>query len=333
MLAGERLLAAIRETSEKASKLDLIRACGYTSMNPDGSEELLAEAFYEAIVTATGGEVESEYDEEWIYPGIGLFDLREEWIYLLGGQVEVDKTIKYGVMSESRTLDRLKDADDDRERIVALAKLRREYEKDTKRKAIETNPEVYGIKPFTIADYGIEIKIASDDDDSSKVLFAYTVGNEFSELSHPELLTFRNSLSEINIIFNRLSAAMANSMLGLSNGEVVEVVQSMNREVVKAARLRIMDGETLQICQDRYACAVRLGYPIAIVDLEDDNGLFPGDDGYDSNGSIERPDFIPFLGSPSRHIFLTGGNRLQIDCVTDLREPKFMRLLLHTSVR
>jgi len=54
MLTGEMLLATIREASEKASKLDLMRACGYTSINPDGSEELLAEAFYEAIVTANG---------------------------------------------------------------------------------------------------------------------------------------------------------------------------------------------------------------------------------------------------------------------------------------
>lgn len=296
-----------------------MRACGYTSINPDGSEELLAEAFYEAIVTARGGEVESEDEEE-----DDDADLPEEWIYLLGGQVEVDKTIEYGVMSESRTLDRLKDADDDRACLVALAKLRREYEKDTKRQAIETNPEVYGIKPFTIADHGIEVNIVTDDDDSSKVLFGYTVGNEFSELSRPELLTFCNSLSEIDKLLNGLSAAMADSMLMLSSGEVVEVVQRMNRGIVKAARLRILGGQTLKTCQDRYACAVRPGYPIAIVDLEDENGLFPGDDGYDPEGSIERPDFIPFPGSPSRHIILTGDNRFKIECATDSREPEFI---------
>ena len=315
MLTGEMLLATIREASEKASKLDLMRACGYTSINPDGSEELLAEAFYEAIVTANGGDVESEEEE--------ATDLLEDWIYLLGGQDEVDKTIEYGVMSASPTLDRLQDAVDDRACIVALAKLRREYEKDTKRKAIETNPEVFGINPFTIADHGIQIFTVTDDDDSSKVLFSYTVGNEFSEESHPDLLTFCKSISTIDKILNGLSAAMADSMLEIKSGEVVEVAQRMNQGIVKVARLHILSGETLEICQDRYACAVRPGYPIAIVDLADQYGLFPGDEGYDSEESMYRSDFIPFPGSPSKHIILTSDNRFKIECAIDLSEPEF----------
>lgn len=182
-LTGEKLLSAIREAPEKASKLDLMRACGYTSINSDGSEALLAEAFYEAMVAARGEDIESEEEEDYT-------DLPEAWLYLLGGKAEVDKTVEYGVMAESPTWDQLKDADNDRACIVALAKLRREYEKDTKQEALETNPEIYGIKPFTIADYGIEVNVVTDDDDSSKVLFAYTVGNEFSKQPCPELLTF-----------------------------------------------------------------------------------------------------------------------------------------------
>lgn len=317
-LTGEKLLSAIREAPEKASKLDLMRACGYTSTNSDGSEELLAEAFYEAMVAARGEDIESEEEEDYT-------DLPEAWLYLLGGKAEVDKTVEYGVMAESPTWDLLKDADDDRACIVALAKLRREYEKDTKQQALETNPEIYGIKPFTIADYGIEVNVVTDDDDSSKVLFAYTVGNEFSKRPCPELLTFCNSISSIGPILNGLSAAMADDELEIKDGEVVEVAQEINQGAVMAVRLQVLSDQTLEICQDRYACAVRHGHPIAIVDLQDEDGLFPGDEDYDSEGSMERPDFIPFPRFPSKHVLLSGDNRFKIECAIDNDEPEFIR--------
>lgn len=318
MLTGEKLLKAIREFSEEGTKLDLMRACGYTSVRPDGCEELLAEAFYEAIVAAKGGEDESlDEDEDSALP--------EEWVYLLGGQDEVDKTIEYGVMAESRTLNLLTDADDDRACIVALAKLRREYERDTKRPAIETDPEVYGINPFTIADHGVQINIVTDGDDSDKTLFAYTVGNEFSEQPYPELLIFCNDIPTIDLILNRLSEALIDGDIEITDGEVVELVYETDQGLAKAARLQILSGNALQLCQENYACAVKSAHPIILVDLQDENGLFPGDEDYESEESIERPDFIPFPGSPSQHITLTSDKSYKIECVIDLCEPEFIR--------
>ena len=55
MLKGERLLKAV-QTMGGAHRSDLVRHCGYVSVNADGHEHLHYSAFYEALLEATGVE-------------------------------------------------------------------------------------------------------------------------------------------------------------------------------------------------------------------------------------------------------------------------------------
>jgi hypothetical protein len=52
-LTGPDLLAKVKELGD-ASKSDLVRAAGYVSTKPDGSERLNFTAFYEALLEAKG---------------------------------------------------------------------------------------------------------------------------------------------------------------------------------------------------------------------------------------------------------------------------------------
>lgn len=52
-LTGSDLLAKVKEVG-KASKSDLVRACGYVSIKKDGAERLNFTAFYEAMLEAKG---------------------------------------------------------------------------------------------------------------------------------------------------------------------------------------------------------------------------------------------------------------------------------------
>ena len=52
-LAGPELLTKVKELGD-ASKSDLVRAAGYVSTKPDGSERLNFTAFYEALLEAKG---------------------------------------------------------------------------------------------------------------------------------------------------------------------------------------------------------------------------------------------------------------------------------------
>ena len=53
MLKGERLLKVVQAMGG-AHRSDLVRHCGYVSVNADGQEHLHYSAFYEALLAATG---------------------------------------------------------------------------------------------------------------------------------------------------------------------------------------------------------------------------------------------------------------------------------------
>jgi len=53
MLTGNDLLTKTKEL-DRASKTELVRACGYVSSKKDGSERLNFTAFYEALLKAKG---------------------------------------------------------------------------------------------------------------------------------------------------------------------------------------------------------------------------------------------------------------------------------------
>ena len=53
MLKGERLLNVVQAMGN-AHRSDLVRHCGYVSVNADGQEHLHYSAFYEALLAATG---------------------------------------------------------------------------------------------------------------------------------------------------------------------------------------------------------------------------------------------------------------------------------------
>jgi hypothetical protein len=53
MLKGERLLKAVQAMGG-AHRSDLVRHCGYVSVNADGQEHLHYSAFYEALLEAKG---------------------------------------------------------------------------------------------------------------------------------------------------------------------------------------------------------------------------------------------------------------------------------------
>ena len=59
MLTGVELLAKVKELGD-CSKSELVRACGYTSTNKDGSERLNFTAFYDALLEAKGIELGSK---------------------------------------------------------------------------------------------------------------------------------------------------------------------------------------------------------------------------------------------------------------------------------
>ena len=82
-LVGGELLAKIKELGD-VGKSDLVRACGYFSQRPDGSERLNFTGFYEALLEAKGIETSSsnsdnEDEEE---PAINYDDL---WAYFQDG--------------------------------------------------------------------------------------------------------------------------------------------------------------------------------------------------------------------------------------------------------
>jgi hypothetical protein len=56
MLQGERLLNVVHAMGN-AHRSDLVRHCGYVSVNADGQEHLRYSAFYEALLAATGIEL------------------------------------------------------------------------------------------------------------------------------------------------------------------------------------------------------------------------------------------------------------------------------------
>jgi len=95
-LIGSKLLAKIKELGD-VGKSDLVRACGYVSQKPDGSERLNFTAFYEALLEAKGieasnsnpdDEVEEEatvnFDALWNYFQEGGGDIwnEDETVYL-----------------------------------------------------------------------------------------------------------------------------------------------------------------------------------------------------------------------------------------------------------
>ena len=57
MLTGPELLAKVKELTGSATKSELVRECGYTSINKDGSERLNFTAFYDALLEAKGVEL------------------------------------------------------------------------------------------------------------------------------------------------------------------------------------------------------------------------------------------------------------------------------------
>jgi hypothetical protein len=52
MLTGTQLLKAVKNNT--SSKSNLIRSCGYTKTNPDGTQKLLFTKFYHALLQAKG---------------------------------------------------------------------------------------------------------------------------------------------------------------------------------------------------------------------------------------------------------------------------------------
>lgn len=95
-LVGGELLAKIKELGD-IGKSDLVRACGYFSQRPDGSERLNFTDFYEALLEAKGFETSSSnsdnedeeepainYDNLWAYFQEGGGDIwnEEETVYL-----------------------------------------------------------------------------------------------------------------------------------------------------------------------------------------------------------------------------------------------------------
>jgi hypothetical protein len=58
MLKGAELLAKVKELTGNATKSEMVRECGYTSTNKDGSERLNYTAFYSALLEAKGVELE-----------------------------------------------------------------------------------------------------------------------------------------------------------------------------------------------------------------------------------------------------------------------------------
>ena len=60
MLKGAELLAKVKELTGTATKSELVRDCGYTSINKDGSERLNFTAFYDALLEAKGVELGSK---------------------------------------------------------------------------------------------------------------------------------------------------------------------------------------------------------------------------------------------------------------------------------
>jgi len=95
-LVGGELLAKIKELGD-VGKSDLVRACGYFSQRPDGSERLNFTDFYEALLEAKGFETSSSnsdnedeeepeinYDDLWAYFQEGGGDIwnEEETVYL-----------------------------------------------------------------------------------------------------------------------------------------------------------------------------------------------------------------------------------------------------------
>lgn len=57
MLTGPELLAKVKELTGAATKSEMIRDCGYVSINKDGSERLNFTAFYDALLEAKGVEL------------------------------------------------------------------------------------------------------------------------------------------------------------------------------------------------------------------------------------------------------------------------------------
>jgi len=53
MLKGEQLLKVVQSMGA-ASRSDLVRRCGYVSVNSDGQEHLHFAEFYQALLSATG---------------------------------------------------------------------------------------------------------------------------------------------------------------------------------------------------------------------------------------------------------------------------------------
>jgi hypothetical protein len=58
MLKGAELLAKVKELAGNATKTEMVRECGYTSLKTDGTERLSFSAFYDALLEAKGFELE-----------------------------------------------------------------------------------------------------------------------------------------------------------------------------------------------------------------------------------------------------------------------------------
>jgi hypothetical protein len=58
MLKGAELLAKVKELAGNATKSEMVRECGYSSLKRDGTERLSFSSFYDALLEAKGLELE-----------------------------------------------------------------------------------------------------------------------------------------------------------------------------------------------------------------------------------------------------------------------------------
>lgn len=81
-LAGSELLARIKEIGD-VGKSDIVRACGYVGLRPDGSERLNFTAFYEALLEAKGidasGDTSDDEADDNLPTNERLMNLPNDW--------------------------------------------------------------------------------------------------------------------------------------------------------------------------------------------------------------------------------------------------------------
>jgi hypothetical protein len=84
-LTGEALLARVKELGD-LTNTELVEACGYVSIEEDGSRRLLSNEFYEALLTAKGCELDLQQSH--LYAGLTF----EQLIPVLNEKVGLDDT-------------------------------------------------------------------------------------------------------------------------------------------------------------------------------------------------------------------------------------------------